>query len=146
MEARLLERIRTDPESSFKKSASERQIAAAEKRLGVCFPPDYRQFLGHFNGGEFRFARMYRITARGAGFFDLFEWMANMSNYFPAFRNRELLLFGDDYSRNYHCFDLTKVDKNGECPVVYWNGLLSEDTGPEPEARSLEKFLVKGLK
>jgi hypothetical protein len=54
--------------------------------LGVRSPPSYRDFLGHFNGGEFRFARMYRITAKGAGFFDLFEWMANMSEYSPASR------------------------------------------------------------
>jgi hypothetical protein len=89
---------------------------------------------------------MYRITARGAGFFDLFEWMANMSEYYPTFRDRELLLFGDDYSRNYYCFDLTQADRDGECPVVYWDGFLWEENGPKPEARSFEEFLVKGLR
>jgi hypothetical protein len=145
MEARLLNRIRSDPESSFKRGAAERQIDAAQKRLGLCFPQSYRQFLRHFNGGEFRFAGMYRIIARGAGYFDLLEWMANVSEYFAAFRDRELLLFGDDYSRNYYCFDLAKADRRGECPVVYWDHLLSEKRGPVPEAPSFRAFLVKGL-
>jgi len=145
MESRLLNKIRSHAESVYKSGATELQIDSAQKRLGVCFPPSYRQFLRHFNGGEFRFARMYRITASGAGFFDLFEWMANVSEYFAAFRDRELLLFGDDYSRNYYCFDLTKADRKGECPVVYWNNLLSEERGPEPEAPSFREFLVKSL-
>jgi hypothetical protein len=62
VEARLLELIRSDPESSFKKRASDRQVAAAQKRLGVTFPPSYREFLRQFNGGEFCFGRMFRVS------------------------------------------------------------------------------------
>jgi len=146
MEARLLKRILADPSSSYKRGATERQIVAAQKRLEVRFPPSYQQFLRHFNGGEFRFARMYRISTSGAGFFDLFEWMANASDYFAPFCERKLLLFGDDYSRNYYCFDLTKANRKGECPVVYWDQALSDSRGPEPVARSFREFLLQNMK
>jgi cell wall assembly regulator SMI1 len=146
MRAQLLERIRSDPESSFKKGASDRQIAAAEKRLGVTFPPSYRHFLRQFNGGEFRFARMFRISTGGAGFFDLDAVMALLVKHFPAFRKGELLAFGDDYSGDHYCFDLTRPNRAGECPVVIWDRLMGGDTGPEPQARSFQEFLAKGLR
>jgi hypothetical protein len=146
MDTRLLTIIRADPVSSFKKGATERLITLAEKRLTVSFPPSYRDFLRHFNGGEFRFARMYRVSRGGAGFFDLLEEMAAASECFAPFRDRTLLLFGDDYSGNYFCFDLRHAGRRGECPVVFWNRLVSEWRGPEPEARSLREFVVKGLR
>jgi hypothetical protein len=39
MKARLLDQIRSDPESSFKRGATERQIDGAQALLGVRFPP-----------------------------------------------------------------------------------------------------------
>ena len=146
MEARLLQCIRSEPESSYKRGATERQIGAAQRRLGVRFRPSYQQFLRQFNGGEFRFARMYRLSAGGAGFFDLFEQMAHASKYFAPFREHELLLFGDDYSGNYYCFDLTKAGQQGECPVVYWDRLLSAEQEPEPEAASFRTFLLQKMR
>jgi hypothetical protein len=145
MRARLLDRIRSDPESSFKKGASERQIAAAQKKLGVGFPPSYRQFLLQFNGGEFRFGRVYRISPGGAGFFDLDEEMAHLAKFFSAFDKRELLVFGDDYSGNHYCFDLAHANRAGECPVVFWDRLMGGRKGPEPRADSFQEFLAKGL-
>jgi hypothetical protein len=145
MDARLLNRIRFASDSSYKRGATERQIDAAQKRLGVRFPGSYRTFLRHFNGGEFRFARMYRVAPSGAGSFDLLKWMANASEHFAAFRDRDLLLFGDDYGRNYYCFDLTRAGRRGECPVVYWNDLRSQDTGPAPVAPNFRAFLAKGM-
>ena len=146
MRTKLFDKIRSDPASSFKRGASDRQIAAAQKRLGVAFPPSYQQFLRQFNGGEFRFARMFRISRGGAGFFDLEEEMAALSRHFPAFRNGELLAFGDDYSGGHYCFDFTKANRRGECPVVFWDRLMAVDTGPKPQAGSFREFLVKGLK
>ncbi len=34
-------------------SATEDQVSSLENRIGVRFPPDYRQFLFSYNGGEF---------------------------------------------------------------------------------------------
>jgi cell wall assembly regulator SMI1 len=146
MRAQIMDRIRSDPESSFKKGASDRQIAAAQQRLGVTFPPSYQQFLRQFNGGEFRFARMFRISAGGAGFFDLDQEMTVLAEYFPAFLDGELLAFGDDYSGNHYCFDLTRPNRAGECPIVFWDRLMGGDAGPEPHARNFQEFLVKGMK
>ncbi len=145
MQAKLLDQIREHPDSTFKRGASERQIALAEVRLGVMFPPSYRQFLCAFNGGEFAFARMYRISPGGGGFFDLFEWMDNATQHWPAFRDRQLLLFGDDYSRNYYCFDLTQRQMRGECPVVYWDSFSSPKSGPDAVAPDLASFILDGL-
>jgi hypothetical protein len=144
MEAKLLKKVGEHPDSTFKHAATERQIALAEKRLGVVFPTSYRQFLDALNGGELAFARMYRISPAGAGFFDLFEWMDQSSEHWPAFRKRRPLLFGDDYSRNYYCFDLT-TRRRGECPVVYWDSFSSPEHGPEAEAPDLATFILDGL-
>lgn len=145
MEKRLLLRIQSAPASSYKRGASERQIEAAQKRLQVRFPPSYQQFLRHFNGGEFPFARMYRISRGGGGFFDLVESMEMASAHFAPFRERELLLFGDDYSGNHYCFDLTRPNRRGECPVVFWDRLMSEKRGPEPQAANLREFLLREM-
>jgi hypothetical protein len=145
MNARFIDKIRSHPDSSFQRGATERQIASAQKRLGVTFPPSYRKFLCHFNGGEFRFARMYRITQTGAGFFDLAEQMAVASQFFGPFRDRSILLFGDDYSGNYYCFELAKANRKGECPVVLVDRLLREDWNPKHQASCLNDFIARGL-
>jgi hypothetical protein len=145
MDANLIKRVQSDSASSFKRGATENQIATAQKNLAVTFPPSYAQFLRHFNGGEFRFARVYRITPSGAGFFDLAEEMAAASEHFPAFRDRQLLLFGDDYSGNYFCFDLKQANRKGECPVVFWDRLMAPRQGPEHHTANFQDFVEKGF-
>ena len=131
MNARLFKKIWDDEWSSFKKGASERQIGIAEKRLAVPFPESYRDFLRCFNGGEFKFARMYRISKGGAGFFDLFEEMDLASKVFSPFRERSLMLFGHDYSGNFYCFNLEGARKRNDPPVVLWERGVAEKRGAE---------------
>jgi hypothetical protein len=141
MNPRLLNAICSDEGNTFKGGASEREIALAEKRLAVTFPETYRGFLRHFNGGEFSFGRMYRISKRGAGFFDLIEEMNRASEHFLPFRDRSLLLFGDDYSGNYFCFDLSSGCKR--VPVVFWERHHDEKEAAELLAPTLQQFIER---
>ncbi len=139
MNARLHKAICSDQGNLFKRGASERQIALVEKRLAVTFPESYRDFLRHFDGGEFSFARMYRISNRGAGFFDLTEEMNLAPEHFLPFRDRSLLLFGDDYSGNYFCFDLSSGRKRP--PVVLWERHHREHAPTKILASTLWQFI-----
>ena len=141
MNARLINAIRSDEENIFKGGASDRQIALAEKRLALAFPESYRDFLRCFNGGEFSFGRMYRISKGGAGFFDLIEEMKRASEYFAPFRDRSLLLFGDDFSGNYFCFDLASGRKR--VPVVFWERHHDEKQPAQLLASTLQQFIER---
>ena len=44
---------------------SEAFICAAEKKLGVCFPPDYRQFLADFGAGKFADTEIFGLLGTG---------------------------------------------------------------------------------
>jgi cell wall assembly regulator SMI1 len=143
LEANLYDRIRSDPESTFKRGATSQQIASVEKQLGVTLPHSYRTFLLHFDGGEFRFGRMYRISSNGAGDFELREEIERASDFFAPFKDRTLLPFGDDYSGNYHCLDI--VDQPDEPSVVLVGRLLQEDRSPEKLAKSLNEFIERSL-
>ena len=143
MEVDLLDRLRSDADTTVTGGASERLVAAAEKKLGVRFPLSYRAFLGVFDGGEFRFARIYRITPKGAGFFDLAAQLATAAEDYTPFRNRALFPFGDDYSGNYFCFERAREAE--EPPVVLVSRLLPEGQVPKRQARTFTDFIKKGL-
>ncbi|HET6251254.1 MAG TPA: SMI1/KNR4 family protein [Tepidisphaeraceae bacterium] len=144
MNARLLNMIGSDEENTYKGGASDRQIALAEKRLAVSFPESYRDFLRCFNGGEFTFGRMYRISKGGAGFFDLVDEMNRASEHLAPFRERSLLLFGDDYSGSYYCLDLSNTRKR--TPVVFWDRGHGEKQLPQVVALTLQDFIIEGLR
>jgi hypothetical protein len=84
---------------------------------------------------------MYRISKRGAGFFDLIEEMNRASEHFSPFRDRSLLLFGDDYSGNYFCFDLSSRRKR--VPVMLWERHHDEEDPPEILASTLQQFIER---
>ncbi len=141
--AELIRRIKADSASTFKRGASARQIAMTERALGVEFPPNYRLFLSHFNGGEFRFARMYKLSQGGAGSFDVRDELARVAELYAPFQDRALLPFGDDYSGNYYC--LTLGSGKPEPPVVLVGRLLLENRKPKHVASDLEAFIRAGL-
>lgn len=145
MNPELIEKIKVDPESSFEAGTAAEAIADIQTQLGVTFPPSYQVFLQHFNGGEFRFARMYQVTPEETGFFDLLEMVEHASECVAAIRDRHLLPFGDDYSGSYYCFDLTQPDGDGEYPIVFWDQDTSDDEGSFSEAESFPKFIEMGL-
>ena len=79
--------------------ASEQQIEAAEVRLGIRFPPSYRDFLNEANGfhklGHFIY-RLFRVEE--------VDWFRNLNpDWIEAYQ------FGDDCSREEHLSDPSNV-------------------------------------
>ncbi len=142
--SQLFERIREDSESDFTEGASEKEIKNVETSLGILLPTSYVSFLREFNGGEFRFARMHKVSERGAGFFDFLEQVKESEEHVPGVKKRKLIPFGDDYGGNLFCFDYSQK-KLKECPIVMWDQSFDEDMEAEPVAKHFEEFLEKGL-
>lgn len=105
------------PENSPFRTPTDAEIAAAERRLGITFHPDYRAFL---RGGSDVADSILEpaVILPGAGHLDLFEMASSAWQAMQV--PRTLLPFVED-NGDYYC--LTPV---GE--VVYWshNGATDE--------------------
>jgi hypothetical protein len=96
---------------------TDAELAAAEKRLGVTFHPDYRAFLR--GGGDVADAALEpAVILPGSGHLDLFEIAETAWNEMEV--PRDLLPFVED-NGDYYC-----INPSGE--VVYWshNGTTEE--------------------
>ena len=119
MEARLIKRIQSDPASSFKRGATERQLDAAQKRLGVRFPPSYRQFLLELGCGNVSGFEVYGLvdddftnsSVPDAIWLTLEERRTNGLD--PRF-----IVIGALGDGTFDCLDTVHLDGSGEAPVV----------------------------
>ena len=126
---------------------TEDSIRRAETELGRTFPLSFRQWLITNNG----------LGAEGITVFPVHDerdsrktwdsivrnycenWSEWKKNFADAGRSFEHLLpFAEYGTGDYYCFDYSRLDDDGETPVVHW----SHDTGEiEDRARTFALFL-----
>jgi cell wall assembly regulator SMI1 len=121
--------------------APEDEIRKLENELGLSFPATFVQFLREFDGGQFKFVRMHRITENGAGVLDFRELLEQSCEWIPEVEDNKLLPFGDDYAGNTYCFNLEKR-VGDEYEIVQWNHEHS-DRPPKHIADSFPEFVEK---
>jgi cell wall assembly regulator SMI1 len=137
-------RVKADTETTFTSGASDAEIEAIETRFAFTFPASYREFLRAFNGGDFRFARLYRLSESGGGFFNFDEQYSHQRDHSARVRSGRLLPIGDDYSGNMYCFDLN-ADSGDEPPIVLLHRFDRDDDEPELISDSFTLFVENGL-
>jgi len=143
---RLWHAIRQNDKNEFKQGASASAIEALEETLGIKLPHTYKQFLKEFDGGEFSFGRMHKITPEGAGSFDFLEQVEEAAEYIPFVADRTIIPFGDDYGGNLYCFALNRADVDGEYPIVQWDHEdQNEDEEPPEIEENFYEFVVNEL-
>ena len=116
------------PDRSF--FAGERPpalLAAAERALGLSFPPSYRAFLRRLGAGNVGASELYGVID------DNFTDSAVPDGIWMTLRGREawglprsmVVVYGDGFG-GYFVLDTAKTDEDGECPVLVWQPGRSE--------------------
>lgn len=94
------------------------QIADAEAKLGITFPPSFRVFLDQGGSYQLPFWETYWVGDRKLGAREIVRANKRLRKELelPEF----LVAFHDNGGGDQLCFDTRKRDKNGEHPIVYW--------------------------
>lgn len=100
--------------SSFQYSgpASEEEIEAAERELGLVFPSSYRAFLRHFGSGTTPYPIFGLPGDRLWGDVVMMNQLA--LDWTPA----SLIRFTDPMGDYTYFLDMSRMDDEGECPVI----------------------------
>lgn len=101
-----------------------------EERLGLVYPPIYRQFLQSYHFYELWYLRFqeHLIHSWQDDLIQLYEGCSNLIEH-------GLIPFGTEPTTDgIACFDTTARLKNGDCPVVFWD---HEWIGTEQEINPL---------
>lgn len=103
-------------------------IIKAESMLECKFPTSYKLFLEKWGVLRFDGNEYYGIVKddfENSGIPDV-VWF-NMRRRFQDNFPKHLIIFKDNLdSSEYLCIDVSKIDDNGECPVVVWNNINKE--------------------
>ena len=114
------ELIKNNKGGFFKGQIDENIIVKAENFLEIKFPKTYRFFLKQSGCGSFRSKEFYGISSNN------FEnssvpngiWLTHDERK-NGNLDKDLILIGQSIE-GYYALDTSKMDKNGECPVVDW--------------------------
>lgn len=106
----------------------EKWIIKAESMLECKFPMSYKFFLEKWGVLRFDGNEYYGIVKddfENSGIPDVvwFNMRRRSQDNFP----KHLVIFKDNLdSSEYLCLDVSKMDDNGECPVVVWDNINKE--------------------
>jgi SMI1-KNR4 cell-wall len=128
---------------------TEDAIAKAEAALGRALPPSFRAWLlqnnGHSIAGVTIFPVMDQRDPRMT--WDSIDrqfrevWAGGLANFDDEQRDfTHLLPFADYGSGDYYCFDYSRLDSQGEPPVVRWSHEIGDT---EDRAASFSQFVAK---
>ena len=128
---------------------TENAIARAEASLGRTFPPSFRSWLVRNNGRGIKDITIFPVMDQRdprttwdsidrrvrEGWAD---WLANFEDEHRDFTH--LLPFANYGTGDYYCLDYSRLDSQGECPIVRW----SHETGAtDDRAASFSEFITR---
>lgn len=134
-------------------SLSSDIITAIEKKLGILFPPLFKEIIRFHNGGtpqkdsfyyfdEF----LFRKTGSGIGGFiplvhDQYSSIESLAFSPPEFFPEGLIAFAETGGGDFICFDYRQGKDNSDPPIVYWSH--GADIGKDVSflAKNFEEFL-----
>jgi hypothetical protein len=124
--------------------APDGMIAAAEKKLGVAFPADYRQFLSSFGAAA---GAGYEIAGVFTGgdpdepppFTDVVSFNAGVRKSMRAVLSADYVAVAHDGGEFTFYLDTRKSDARGNCPVV----ILGPGKDLETYASNFFDFVVR---
>lgn len=107
----------------------ESTVDAAERLLGVRFPPSYRGFLAKFGFVSFGGEEVYGITS-----LDLSRPSVPNAVWVTLFERRrqpgleKLVFVATVGGGSHYTIDMSRIDREGESPVVVWHPAVGADT------------------
>jgi len=114
----LAVQLGSNPDSSFGSGATEQEIAAAERLLGVSIRGDYREFLRRFGWGGVGDIELFGLGRDVPKYLDLAVLAASERDEMNPPLPHHLLPVMNDGGGNLYCIDTIRAD---EMPtVVLW--------------------------
>ena len=122
--------------------ASEEQVTAAERALGVALPPSYRKLVTTTEPYDGVYG-VYWVNESDPFGADIVSTNRSSSSPLPPFL---IAVVGDDSGDEY-CFDTRYPDERGEYPIAHFDHERhhEESTDFETVARELGEFLLGSL-
>jgi hypothetical protein len=117
----------------FSGPVSDKEITAAERDLGITFPRSYRAFLRHFGAGD-----LYHYEIYGLPSDRLWGHVVTMNQRASRRLPKHYLKFTDDIGDYAYYLDTSRMDLDGECPVVVF--------GPVEEGEVVAENLLDFLR
>lgn len=123
---------------------SDEDISVAERQLALFFPPSYRKFLqdlGSCEAAGTEFLGIYRTPAMGDSLLgSVHETLdARRDDRFP----QELVVIQYDGMGGLVSLDTSRVDEQGEMPVVVWDPGSADRGGPEVLAADFGSYALR---
>ena len=121
--------LETNPTALIGQGATEDEITAAERELGVTFPSMFRSYLAELGYLEFRSAEFYGLGARVPAHLDLVRNTKAERTEFHLHIPPHLIPFMPNGCGDHYCIDLSASADDPS--VVFWDHEL--DTGQQPQ-------------
>lgn len=130
--------------SFFAGEQDERLVEAAERALGLSFPPSYRVFLRRLGAGNVGAAEIYGVID------DDFTDSGVPDGIWMTLRGREewglpesMVVIYSDGMGGYFVLDTEKTGQDDECPVLVWQpGRSTPGDALEPIAPDFGSFFL----
>jgi len=136
----VLQRLRWFENQEFGKGASSEDVSGAQRDLGVVFPNSYVVFLKECGWGGVEPIEIYGLGADVPDYLNVVKMThSERTEAEPTMRLCLVPLLNDGFG-NHYCLN-TDQQKNGECPIVFWNHELDPDQQPEEVATSFAEWL-----
>ncbi len=130
-----------NPSALMGRGATEQEIAAAERQLGVTFPPTFRSYLSEYGYLEFRSAEFYGLGAGVPEHLDLIRNATAERARFHPHIPVHLVPFMPNGCGDHYCIDLSaRVD---DPPVVFWDHELDTAQRPQRLADTFTSWLLE---
>jgi hypothetical protein len=114
-------------------SASDVEVSAAERELGIIFPKSYRAFLRHYGAGSTHYHEIFGLP-RDRLWGDVVMMNQLASSGVP----KHYVKFTSEVGDLAYYLDTSRVDSEGECPVVVF--------GPGGEAEIVADSFIDFLR
>ena len=112
------------------------QIADAEAKLSIKFPPSFLTFLSKAGQYALSYWETYWIGDNSLGYRNIIEANRDEHEYVVSPLPKYLVTFHNNGCGDQLCFDTRTTDIQGEYPVVFWD----HERTPEENLEDLEPF------
>jgi cell wall assembly regulator SMI1 len=142
----FLQRFRTTRHTKIHRPATDDEIELVEKKAGLRFPDDYREFLRTFGWAEMGMDTIYGLgpdTTQASNVWD--NMVVESAHADPPLRSSLVPLMNDGAGSHY-CLNTARM-RGGRCPVVFWDHEDPEGELQKPKvvAKSFEEWVSKLL-
>ena len=123
--------------------ATDREIADAERALGVRFPQSYKAFLSRFGHAQIYYDTLYGLGPDVPEGYGLVRSTFSERYEAQPLIPQHLVPIMNDGAGNNYCLDTSKLH-GGECPVVFWDHEHEDGSEQTPNqvSSSFDRWLI----